>query len=123
MRRTSVGIEALRLFGYHGVWPAESRIGHWFRFDLQVEVAVLNEEGRDDLKCTLDYAGLQAICVEENRRTVQLLETLSSRIIDRIRSENLRAGVIRLRVTKERPGLPGGLSDVFVEMEDQPDEV
>lgn len=113
LTRHFVGIQGLRVFGYHGVHPEEALTGHWFVIDLKVGIPPVSDG--DDLTKTLNYASLHEICLEVMAIRADLLETVASRIIGRIRHQHPMAGEIHIRVTKENPAFRGGCSAVFVE--------
>ncbi|MCF8238218.1 MAG: dihydroneopterin aldolase [Saprospiraceae bacterium] len=115
VNRQFVGIQGLRIHGYHGVYPEEALTGHWFRIDLQVEVPVLSDPASDDLDHTLNYETLHRICLVEMAIRADLLETVATRIIRQIRSQHPRSGEVRIRLTKEHPTFKGGCAAVFVE--------
>ncbi len=123
MTTLTVGLEGLRLFAFHGVYPEEALTGHWFRLDLQVETPVQSDPESDDLATTLNYGDLHEICRTEMAIRADLLETVCSRIIRQIRMFHPTSGSIRIRMTKEHPAFTGGCSGVFVEFLSLPEEL
>lgn len=119
----TVGLDGLRIYGFHGVYPEEALTGHWFRLDLQVEVTKRTDPESDDLSKTLNYGDLQDICRLQMAIRADLLETVCARIIQQIRMKHPTAGEVRIRLTKEHPAFTGGCSAVFVEFFSRPAEL
>ena len=119
----TVGLNNLRIYAFHGVYPEEAMTGHWFRIDLQVDVAVRANPESDDLSSTLNYGDLQEICRTEMAIRADLLETVCSRIITQIRQRHPISGEVKIRLTKEHPAFIGGCSAVFVEFLSLPEEL
>ncbi|MEZ5033019.1 MAG: dihydroneopterin aldolase [Saprospiraceae bacterium] len=116
-----VGIQNLRIHAFHGVYPEEALVGHWFCIDLRVEIPPTLIPEVDDLDTTLNYASLHMICTEVMSERADLLETVAYRIIRRIRKSHAQAGEIRIRIAKEHPAFQGGCDKVFVEISAHPE--
>lgn len=116
-----VGLQDLRIYAFHGVYPEEARVGHWFCIDLKVEIPPTPIPEVDDLDGTLNYGSLHSICTEVMAVRADLLETVAYRIIRRIRRSHPQAGLINIRITKEHPAFKGGCPKVFVELSAQPE--
>jgi dihydroneopterin aldolase len=86
--------------GRHGVRPAEREHPQEFKVDIEVE-ADLSEPGRTDrLVDTVDYTKVRAIAKEViEGESVKLLETLTTRIADRVLALSKVEGVT-VRVAK-----------------------
>ncbi|MFH1151038.1 MAG: dihydroneopterin aldolase [Actinomycetota bacterium] len=117
-------IEGLRVFAYHGVTPEEKRNGQDFLIDIEMDLE--RETGTDDIATTVDYAKVAAAVegiIAEPR--CELIETVAERLLDHLFSYPMvrRATVtiykpdapmplevahVGVRVTRERPGGPGG---------------
>lgn len=119
--RQYVGIQDLRVHAFHGVYPEEALVGHWFCIDLKVEIPPTPIPEVDDLDTTLNYASLHRICLEVMATKADLLETVAYRIIRRIRKSHPQTGEISIRIAKEHPSFKGGCDKVFVEISAQPE--
>lgn len=86
--------------GRHGVRPAEREHAQKFKVDIELE-ADLSVAGRTDkLEDTIDYVKVRAIAKETiEGESAKLLETLATRIADRI-LEIPKVRVVSVRVTK-----------------------
>ncbi|HEX6700245.1 MAG TPA: dihydroneopterin aldolase [Gaiellaceae bacterium] len=108
-----VELEALRLYGYHGVNPEERRDGQWFLFDVQFEVG---DKGLSDrIEDAVDYREVAA-AVEEISGTAKyhLLEALAAAVADGL-LERFAVEWARVRVRKPDVALPVEHSAVTVE--------
>ncbi|WP_426718956.1 dihydroneopterin aldolase [Corynebacterium auriscanis] len=101
-----IGLEA---YGYHGVFDHEKAQGQKFLIDIVVWTDFGAAAHSDELADTISYVGLADIAVEEVQSAGSkgaghdLIETLSSRIADRI---NDIAGVHAVEVTVHKPQAP-----------------
>lgn len=99
-----VFVEGLTFTGRHGVYEEERRDGRRFCVDLRVEVPAAP---RDLIGDTVDYRGLaECILSVGLGPSVELIETLASRILDAVFS---RFAVSHAEVTvrKKATGVPG----------------
>ncbi|MGV0408254.1 dihydroneopterin aldolase [Corynebacterium resistens] len=101
-----IGLEA---YGYHGVFDHEKAQGQKFLVDVVVWTDFRQAAGTDDLADTISYVDLADVAVEEVQSAGvkgaghDLIETLASRIADRI---NGIAGVHAVEVTVHKPQAP-----------------
>ncbi|WP_282939302.1 dihydroneopterin aldolase [Corynebacterium auriscanis] len=101
-----IGLEA---YGYHGVFDHEKAQGQKFLIDIVVWTDFGASAHSDELADTISYVDLADIAVEEVQSAGSkgaghdLIETLASRIADRI---NDIAGVHAVEVTVHKPQAP-----------------
>ncbi|OFT87764.1 MULTISPECIES: dihydroneopterin aldolase [Corynebacterium] len=101
-----IGLEA---YGYHGVFDHEKTQGQKFLIDIVVWTDFGAAAHSDELADTISYVDLADIAVEEVQSAGSkgaghdLIETLASRIADRI---NDIAGVHAVEVTVHKPQAP-----------------
>ena len=99
-----VFVESLTFTGRHGVYEEERRDGRRFCVDLEV---VTDAASDDQIGQTVDYRGLAECILEVGQGdSVELIETLASRILDRVFA---RFAVRRADITvrKKATGVPG----------------
>ena len=101
----TVELEALEVFGYHGVNEVERRNGQLFLFD--VALAVPTSAMSDRIEDTVDYREVASTVREISAgRQFQLLEALAGAVaqalLDRFPSEH-----VRVRVRKPHVDLSG----------------
>jgi dihydroneopterin aldolase len=111
-----ISIKGLRVFGRHGVEPAEREYGQDFLIDLECRLD-LSEAARTDLiENTVDYA----VLIEAVKRIVEtetyfLLEALAKRLIDVI-LEKPRVESVSLAISKPEVAVQMGLEKVEVRL-------
>ena len=93
-----VELHGLHVFGYHGVYEEEQRLGQLFLFDVELEVG---ERGADDrLEEAIDYAQVAAAIRElSNARRFDLSEALASATAELLH-ERFAPERVRVRVRK-----------------------
>jgi dihydroneopterin aldolase len=96
-----VELQALEVFGRHGVLDEEHRQGQTFLFDLTLEVI---EPTEDRVEATVDYRDVAAAVKEVSDATrFDLLESLAAAVADAL-VERFPIASARVRVRKLRPG-------------------
>lgn len=109
-----VFLEDIRLFGYHGVFPSETKIGNEFRFDVSVDypdsLFFDRKSGvplHDNLENTISYADIFEIVRQESAKPRKLLETLAISICQRIKTSFPQTDTCSCRITKLSPPIAG----------------
>ncbi|HLN60352.1 MAG TPA: dihydroneopterin aldolase [Symbiobacteriaceae bacterium] len=111
-----ITLTGMRFYGYHGVFPEETRLGQRFVVDMEL-YADLREAGRtDDLSRTIDYGK-----VYEMARTIvegppfKLIEALAERLAAGV-LESFAVAEVTVRVHKPQAPIPGPFDGVTVEV-------
>jgi 7,8-dihydroneopterin aldolase/epimerase/oxygenase len=110
-------LRGIVLFGRHGVFEEEERLGQRFEVDLDCWLD-LSQAGRSDhVHDTVDYGRLyetvRAIVEEERYR---LIEALGERIADRLLSDFDRLRSVRVEIRKPSAPIPGVFETVGIEI-------
>ncbi|MDT8445534.1 MAG: dihydroneopterin aldolase [bacterium] len=113
MAHYGIEILGLTLYGYHGVFAEERRLGQEFIVDLWLE-AEAGEPLNDAVDQVLNYGEVaQAVAQRVTGEPVELIETLALQILDDLsRFERLKSAKIRL--SKPNPPVPLALERVAV---------
>lgn len=111
-----IRLKGLRFFAFHGVHPEERTLGRWFEVDIAIETAH-NPGIGDDLRLTLDYAGVADFVKMKMALPRNLLETLVSDIGEGVLKEYPMAEIVKVRVSKLLPPLGVDCDSVTVEDE------
>jgi len=112
---TLTGISAT---GFHGVFPEERRDGQIFIVDVTLKFDLAPAGDSDDLTKTVNYATVAEVVVEEiTGEPVSLIETLATRISNRLLSDFLL--VVSVAVTVHKPSAPvnAKFTDIAVTIE------
>jgi 2-amino-4-hydroxy-6-hydroxymethyldihydropteridine diphosphokinase/dihydroneopterin aldolase len=113
----TVIIRGLEVFGRHGVFAAEQRLGQRFVVDLDLELLSCPGVATDALADTVDYATLaDAIAAIVAGPPGRLLEHVAGRIADRALAEPL-AHRVRIELRKPHVALPHTLEATGVRLE------
>ena len=116
MQEYRVGLEDVRFFAYHGLFPEERILGNWFV--LTVRVSKQGQFGLfERIDETFDYGQIYMICQEVMADPVDLLETVAQRIANRLKQSFRGISRYEIHVWKEQPplGMLGGKSCVSLE--------
>jgi dihydroneopterin aldolase len=113
MQEYQVGLEAVRFFAYHGLFPEERILGNWFLLTVRVSKNVQGVKF-EQIEETFDYGKLYTICEEIMAEPVDLLETVAQRIADQLKKTFRDMLCYEIHVWKEQPplGMLGGRSCV-----------
>ncbi|MDY0907896.1 dihydroneopterin aldolase [Microbacterium sp. CFBP9034] len=112
-----ITLTGLRVFGRHGVYDDERRVGQDFVVDVVLHVDTRAAAASDDVADTVHYGEMaEQIAAIVAGEPVNLLETLAARIAEHLLGFGL---VDRVRVTVHKPDapIPLSFSDVSVTIE------
>lgn len=109
--------QAMRFYGYHGVYPEENRLGQRFIIDLELGVDLAPAGRSDSLDDTVDYGAVyDAVKKKVEGEPVKLVETLAERVVGHLFDKFSAVKEIFIRVTKPDPPIPGHYRAVGVEL-------
>ena len=112
-----ITLTGLRIFGRHGVYDDERRVGQYFVIDFTLRLDTRRAAETDDVAETFHYGeAAQRVADIVAGDPVDLLETLAARIADALLAA---PGVQAVRVTVHKPEAPIPLpfADVSVTIE------
>jgi dihydroneopterin aldolase len=111
-----IAIEEIHLTAHHGVYEVEKVSGNTFVVDIYLDADVSKAIATDALDDTLDYQAVYDLVLEEMRIRANLLETLASRIGNRILHNFPLVKGAKIRISKLRPLYLEACKRTFVEM-------
>lgn len=110
---TKIGLEGMKFYAYHGVFPQENEIGTEFIMDVHLEYDAYN--GSDELVDTFDYAIIYNICQAEMSKTYKLIESVAYRVAHQLKGyEHVSRVCVSIR--KKNPPIDGILDCSLVEI-------
>ena len=115
--RSTISLERVRLYAFHGVAEQERRVGGWFTVSVSVQRDVSRAAQTDDVNDTLSYADLLQVVKREMAVPSQLLEHVAGRIARAAVSEFAGVEAVRVSVTKENPPMGANCGGASVEIE------
>jgi dihydroneopterin aldolase len=110
-------LTGMRFYGYHGVYPEETRLGQSFVVDVELH-AHLQAAGRtDDLELTVDYGKVYETVKEiVEGHPYKLIEALAEKLASVI-LEGFPVDAVTVRVHKPKAPIPGPFDGVTVEIQ------
>ena len=91
--------------GFHGVYPAEKKIGNTFKVDLRIQLTPTTKT-IDQLEQTIDYVQVYALIQKIMAVPTPLLETIVTNIADQILAAHPMAESVYVKITKQQLSLP-----------------
>lgn len=114
MALTVIELESMQFQAYHGCYPLEQIVGNRFEVDVTIEADLDRAAGSDRVDDTINYLNVFEIVREQMAVKSHILEHVSQRIIDAVRSRWPQCERIRVRVSKLAPPLGGKIGRVSV---------
>ena len=117
--RTTVKVENLKIYAYHGCMKEEKVIGSDYIVNITAICFVNKEVFQDVINGTVDYVDLARIAKEEMFIRAKLLEVVVKRIIDRSFEEITVLNKISITVSKINPPINADVEAVSVTMAEE----
>lgn len=109
-------LTGMRFYGYHGVYPEESRLGQSFLVDVELHADLRPAGLRDDLRQTIDYGQVYAtVKAIIEGRPFKLIEAVAEHVAARV-LEGFPVTEVVVRVHKPKAPIPGSIDCVTVEV-------
>lgn len=110
-----IELRGLRVRGHHGVFEHEKRDGQDFLVDVVLWTDFTSAAASDDLADTVDYGALAELAREEVAGPSRdLIETVASRIADRVMAVSGRIHAAEVTLHKPHAPIPAEFADVAV---------
>ncbi len=100
---STIAIEGIDIYAYHGVYARERDEGNHFVVDVYLQAPVLNAAASDQLDQTVDYQQVYQLVLDRMTQPSHLLETLVYDIGSQVLTQFPPVVAARIRVTKQRP--------------------
>ena len=114
---STISIEGMEFFAYHGCFAEEQIIGTKFSIDLFLEVDTSRAELSDNLKDTVNYQSVFELIKEEMKTKSKLLEHVGKRILDKIDNSFPEVTKAKIKIRKLNPPLGGKIDFVSLKLE------
>lgn len=110
-------INKMEFYGYHGVFPEETKLGQRFIVDLAVSLDLKSAGRTDRLAFSVDYGELYRVCKEiVEGPPAKLVETVAERIAGTILKKFAPVSEVTVKVIKPDPPIPGHYQSVAIEI-------
>ncbi len=112
-----IHLRKMGFYGYHGVFPEETKLGQRFAVDLTVEVDLSAASKSDRLEDSINYAELYQICKDVvEGEPLKLVEAVAEKIASAVLSNYNAVAVCHVTVIKPDPPIQGHYESVAVEI-------
>ncbi|WP_316572817.1 dihydroneopterin aldolase [Neobacillus sp. YIM B06451] len=110
-------VNKMEFYGYHGVFPEETKLGQRFIVDLLVGLDLATAGKTDELGASVNYADLYRVSKEiVEGEPYKLIEAVAERIASRILEEFSLVEEATVKVIKPDPPIPGHYESVAAEV-------
>lgn len=114
---STISIEGMEFFAYHGCFKEEQVIGTKFSIDLFMEVDTKKAEQTDQLEDTVNYQAVYLVVKKEMENKSNLLEHVGRRVLESIRLAFPQIESAKLKIRKLNPPLGGKMDFVSLELD------
>lgn len=110
-------VNKMEFYGYHGVFPEETKLGRWFKVDLIVEADLAKAGKSDELEDSINYGELYEVCkgVVEGK-PFKLVEAVAEEIASELLNKFSSIEKCTVKVYKPDPPIAGHYESVAVEI-------
>lgn len=116
---STIAIEGMEFFSYHGHFEEEMVIGTNFILDLYFETDTSKAERSDDLEDTVNYLSVYLTVKKQMEQSSLLIENVARRIVDALFDEYAAIESIKLKFKKVNPPLGGKMNGVSIVLEEK----
>ena len=110
-------VNGMEFYGYHGVFPKETKLGQRFKVDLIVEVDLSVAGKSDDLNDSVNYGELYNTCkMIVEGKPYKLVEAVAENIASAVLGDFPLASTCTVKLIKPDPPIPGHYRSVAVEI-------
>ena len=113
---STISIEQMEFYAYHGCFKEEQIIGTRFLVDLYLETDTGDAEKSDYLADTVNYQEVYLLVKKEMEIKSKLLEHVGRRILNAIKEEFPEVISSELKISKMNPPLGGKMKNVSLTM-------
>lgn len=114
---STISIEQMEFYAYHGCFREEQIIGTRFLVDLYLDLDTQKAEKTDGLADTVNYQEVYLLVKRQMDIKSKLLEHVGKRILDAIRENYPQVSSARLKISKMNPPLGGKIGNVSLIMQ------
>lgn len=110
-------LTGMRFYGYHGVFPEETRLGQSFVVDVELHADLRQAGETDDLRASVNYARVyKAVKSILEGRPHKLIEALAESVARHLLDAFPVVKAVVVRVHKPKAPIPGPIDGVMVEI-------
>ncbi|MDT8392834.1 MAG: dihydroneopterin aldolase [Bacteroidales bacterium] len=114
---STISIEQMEFYAYHGCFKEEQIIGTRFLVDLSLETDTKQAEISDDLMDTVNYQEVYLLVKKEMEVRSKLLEHVGRRILRAVMDRFPEIESAKIKISKMNPPLGGKMSSVSLSLQ------
>lgn len=107
MMKTTISIEGIRCYAFHGCMEEEGLIGGEYFVDVTVHTDLVQSMESDELNHTVDYVMVSDVVCEQMAIRSKLIEHVGGRILQKLQQKIPGRKSIELKIKKMRPPVNG----------------
>ena len=111
---STIAIEGMEFYSYHGHFEEEAVIGTKFNLDLYLETDTSKAELSDNLDETVNYLAVYQVVKEQMETSSYLIEHVARRILDAVMDAFPAIDSVELKFRKMNPPLGGQMESVSI---------
>lgn len=116
--KTTILVEGMEFFAFHGFYEEENRVGCKYSVDLRLQVDFSKAGGNDLLDDTINYEIVYQIVHREMMIVSKLIEHVGTRIITALKAKYPQLENVDLTLYKYNPPLGGQVQRVGITIND-----
>lgn len=113
---TTICLDQMQFYAYHGVTQQEKKIGNVFFVSLQLTTPINASFQSDEVTDTISYADVYACVEKEMQKTSNLLEHLCQQISETLYHTFPTITAIHIRIDKQTPPMGGQIERVDIQL-------
>lgn len=114
---TTVAIEGMDFYAYHGCFKEETLIGTNFKVDIYLTVDTALAEAQDDMNGTVNYVEVYNRVKQQVMIPSKLIEHVATRIRDAVLADFPQVQRVKVKVAKLNPPIGEKIREVNVTLE------
>ncbi|MDR0815000.1 MAG: dihydroneopterin aldolase [Bacteroidales bacterium] len=107
-------LNGMEFYAFHGCLPQERQDGNRFLVDLEMETGMDTAGQSDNIDDTVNYANVYEVVRQEMEKPSNLLEHVSTRILERVLADFPQIQRAEVTVSKLNPPVMGKMQSVSV---------
>ncbi len=113
---SSIQLNGLRFYSYHGVEPQERIVGSYYSIDIELFADIKKSTVSDSISDTINYAEVTNIIESIMNKPHNILERVAGIIIDEMFKNFPSVSAIRIKLCKENPPIGVTCSSACVKL-------
>lgn len=114
---STISIEQMEFYAYHGCFKEEQIIGTRFLVDIYLETDTQKAENSDDLNDTVNYQEVYLLVKQEMDIKSKLLENVGRRILMTMMDRFPEIESAKIKISKMNPPLGGKMKSVSISLQ------